>query len=62
MSRQARLVLDPAFRVCPECGERLGASHATHPGVDAEERLEPANPESPFARLAVLLHDDEETN
>ena len=48
--------------LCPECGERLGASHATHPGVDAEERLEPANPESPFARLAVLLHDDEETN
>ncbi len=41
--------------LCPECGERLGPTHTSH----AEEA--PVDPSSPFARLAVLLHDDEES-
>jgi uncharacterized protein len=48
--------------LCPECGERLGASHPTHPAAADDEAAEPVDPSSPFAQLAVLLHDDEETN
>jgi len=48
--------------LCPDCGERLGAAHATHPAASTEEPSEPVDPSSPFARLAVLLHDDEETS
>jgi uncharacterized protein len=48
--------------LCADCGERLGPSHAAHPAQETEERPEPVNPESPFARLAVLLHENEETN
>jgi uncharacterized protein len=46
--------------LCPTCGERLGPRHATHPEAD-EPTSEPVDPASPFARLAVLLHDDEES-
>jgi uncharacterized protein len=48
--------------LCPECGERLGASHVAHPAAEASEAedSEPVDPSNPFARLAVLLHDDEE--
>jgi uncharacterized protein len=48
--------------LCPDCGERLGPSHVSHPIAEVAQPSEPVNPESPFARLAVLLHDDEETN
>jgi uncharacterized protein len=48
--------------LCPECGERLGPSHVAHPALEAEQPPEPVNPEGPFARLAALLHDDEETH
>ncbi len=48
--------------LCPECGERLGASHADHPEPTVEAPAEPVDPSNPFARLAVLLHDDEENN
>jgi len=47
--------------LCPTCGERLGSTHRGHPqSADDEEEEVPINPASPFARLAVLLHDDEE--
>jgi uncharacterized protein len=46
--------------LCPECGERLGRAHMAHPARnDATE--EPVDPSNPFARLAVLLHNDEES-
>jgi uncharacterized protein len=49
--------------LCPDCGERLGPAHRAHADVqDQDEQQVAANPASPFARLAVLLHDDEETN
>jgi uncharacterized protein len=48
--------------LCPECGERLGASHKAHPAAITDERVQSGEPSSPFARLAVLLHDDEESN
>jgi uncharacterized protein len=48
--------------LCPECGERLGRSHVAHPATQADEAPEPVDPSNPFARLAVLLHDDEESN
>jgi uncharacterized protein len=44
--------------LCPTCGERLGAAHRVH-SQPAEEEA-PINPASPFARLATLLHNDEE--
>jgi uncharacterized metal-binding protein YceD (DUF177 family) len=45
--------------LCPDCGERLGRNHAPHPaGEDVEADVDPSNP---FARLAVLLHNDEES-
>jgi uncharacterized protein len=45
--------------LCATCGERLGAQHAAHPNDEHEEQ--PAiDPASPFAQLAVLLHNDEE--
>jgi uncharacterized protein len=42
--------------LCPECGERLGATHVAHAAPETEEA--PVDPSSPFARLAVLLNDD----
>jgi uncharacterized protein len=46
--------------LCPTCGERLGsATHPAHPD-EAPDEGAPINPASPFARLAVLLRDDEE--
>jgi uncharacterized protein len=47
--------------LCPECGERLNASHPAHPEAVDEAPVEPVDPSNPFARLAVLLHDDEES-
>jgi uncharacterized protein len=45
--------------LCSTCGERLGPKHRKHP--EAEHAEQPAiNPASPFARLAVLLRNDEE--
>ena len=44
--------------LCPTCGERLGPSHAAHP--DNDDQPAPMDQASPFARLAVLLHDDNE--
>ena len=46
--------------LCAHCGERLDARHAAHP--DNDEQLAPVDPASPFARLAVLLHGDEESS
>jgi uncharacterized metal-binding protein YceD (DUF177 family) len=44
--------------LCPTCGERLGPAHTPHADPEA---VQPAvDPSSPFARLAVLLHNDEE--
>jgi len=48
--------------LCPECGERLDASHVAHAQPEPEEAPAPVDPANPFARLAVLLHDDEESN
>jgi uncharacterized protein len=43
--------------LCETCGDRLGPAHRAH----AEERPEvPIDPSSPFARLAVLLKEDDE--
>ena len=44
--------------LCPECGERLGQRHAVH--AESQPEMTPLNPASPFARLAVLLHDEDE--
>jgi uncharacterized protein len=46
--------------LCPTCGERRGPKHMAH--ADFEEQLAPVDPANPFARLAVLLHDDEENS
>jgi uncharacterized protein len=46
--------------LCPECGERLGSTHVAHP--DVREAQAPVDLSGPFAQLAVLLHDDEESN
>ena len=46
--------------LCPDCGERLGPGHVAH--AEANEERAPVNPANPFAQLAVLLHDDEESN
>ncbi len=46
--------------LCAVCGERLDARHTAHP--DNEDQSPPVDPANPFARLAVLLHDDEESN
>jgi uncharacterized protein len=45
--------------LCPECGERLGPAHMAH--ATAEPTDQPVDPSNPFARLAVLLHNDEES-
>src|SRR5690242_16984150 len=45
--------------LCPECGERLGAGHSPH--THTEPIQQTVDPDNPFARLAVLLHDDEES-
>jgi uncharacterized protein len=47
--------------LCATCGERLGPRHTQHP--EEEELLEEqtsVNEASPFAKLAVLLHNDDE--
>lgn len=49
--------------LCPDCGERLGPGHAPHPAQSTAEQPddEPVDPSNPFAQLAVLLHNDEES-
>jgi uncharacterized protein len=44
--------------LCPTCGERLGPAHTSHPQDEIQDAA--VDPSSPFARLAVLLHNDEE--
>ena len=44
--------------LCPTCGERLDSRHTTHQEQETDEQ--PVDPASPFARLAVLLRDDDE--
>jgi uncharacterized protein len=44
--------------LCNTCGERLGPQHPAHPDTTAADEA-PVNPASPFARLAVLLHNDD---
>lgn len=45
--------------LCPECGARLSAGHPEHAQApDVEPVIDPSNP---FAQLAVLLRDDEES-
>jgi uncharacterized protein len=44
--------------LCATCGQRLGPDHAEH--LPDEEVQSAVDPSSPFARLAVLLHDNEE--
>jgi uncharacterized metal-binding protein YceD (DUF177 family) len=45
--------------LCPDCGERLGPTHVAHATNEPTEP--PVDPSNPFARLAVLLHNDEES-
>jgi uncharacterized metal-binding protein YceD (DUF177 family) len=47
--------------LCPTCGERLGPAHAAHPTTEETPVETPVDPSNPFARLAVLLHNDEES-
>jgi uncharacterized protein len=44
--------------LCSTCGQRLDTLHTAHPDSEAEEPAEP--PASHFARLAVLLRNDQE--
>jgi uncharacterized metal-binding protein YceD (DUF177 family) len=47
--------------LCSTCGERLTAQHRTHPELEHQDEPEaPVDPASPFARLAVLLRNDQE--
>jgi uncharacterized protein len=47
--------------LCTTCGQRLDNNHPQHPEMQDEQESEaPADPSSPFARLAVLLHNDAE--
>ena len=46
--------------LCTTCGQRLDSTHLGHPHIPEEETEVPVDPSSPFARLAVLLHDDGE--
>jgi uncharacterized protein len=46
--------------LCATCGERLGPRHRAHPEEQQAEAEAAINPASPFAQLAVLLHNDEE--
>jgi uncharacterized protein len=52
--------------LCLVCGDRLEAGHQAHTDSNADsndEELAPVDPASPFAKLAVLMRDDdEETN
>jgi uncharacterized protein len=45
--------------LCSRCGERLGPDHVAHTESDPAEA--PPDPTNPFAQLAVLLHNDEES-
>jgi uncharacterized protein len=45
--------------LCSECGERLGPQHRPHTESEQQEQTA-SDPANPFARLAVLLHNDEE--
>jgi uncharacterized protein len=44
--------------LCPTCGERLDTRHSPHDRQENDEQ--PVDPSSPFARLAVLLRDEDE--
>jgi len=44
--------------LCSTCGQRLDTLHTAHPEVEADEPVE--TPANPFARLAVLLTNDQE--
>lgn len=46
--------------LCPDCGERLGSAHTPHSPTEPTDDA-PVDPSNPFARLAVLLHNDEES-
>jgi uncharacterized protein len=47
--------------LCTTCGQRLDNNHSPHLDLPEEDESEaPVDPSSPFARLAVLLHDDGE--
>ncbi len=46
--------------LCAACGERLGPRHRAHLDDNQEAPEAAVNPASPFAQLAVLLHNDEE--
>jgi uncharacterized protein len=45
--------------LCAHCGERLGPDHLAH--TEGEPTETPLDPSNPFAQLAVLLHNDEES-
>jgi len=45
--------------LCPDCGQRLGPGHSPHSLTESTNA--PVDPSNPFARLAVLLHNDEES-
>jgi uncharacterized metal-binding protein YceD (DUF177 family) len=47
--------------LCPRCGQRLDSHHARHASPEEDEEAA-ANSASPFARLAVLLQNDEENS
>jgi uncharacterized protein len=48
--------------LCVTCGQRLDSNHRQHTEIDAQtaEHEVAVDPSSPFARLAVLLRNDEE--
>ena len=52
---------DPACPgLCESCGQRLDQTHPAHAGERTPTTPTPVDPANPFARLAVLLNDEEE--
>lgn len=46
--------------LCPVCGERLDPGHPTHPEQDEPAEAPPVETDGPFAKLAVLLTNDQD--
>jgi DUF177 domain-containing protein len=46
--------------LCSICGERLGPRHTAHRLIEEDDVETAIDPASPFARLAILLHDDDD--
>jgi uncharacterized metal-binding protein YceD (DUF177 family) len=48
--------------LCPVCGERMEAGHPIHPDEMQEPAAPPVTADSPFAKLAMLLTNDQDGN